>query len=59
MENNQTRPSPEMLAFSYKINKIIRDMLHVQLPDETAELKRELIVEALKEVSQRLESEFS
>lgn len=51
-------PSPEMLAFPYLINKIMRDMKRTDMPDEDAELKRDAIVSALEDVCRRINEEF-
>ncbi|MDL2254626.1 hypothetical protein LJC49_11305 [Ruminococcaceae bacterium OttesenSCG-928-I18] len=51
-------PSPDMLAFPYQINKIVRDMKRVPMPDEDAESKRNIIIAMLQEVCQRIDDGF-
>lgn len=59
MDSDKNTSCPDMLAFPYRINQIIRDMMHTTLPSEEAEAKREAIANSLREVCTRIEEEFA
>ena len=50
--------SPDMLAFTYRIQKIIRDIRHIELPGEDARIRQELVMDALQQVCRRIEEDF-
>lgn len=54
--------NPDMLAFGYKLQKIIRDMKYQTLPDSPDEdsqaARRNAIVDALQDVCRRIEQDF-
>ncbi len=50
-------PNSDMLAFIYRIRKIIRDMNHLSLSEDD-EAKRTAIVDALQELCRRIEGDF-
>lgn len=58
MDSEKSTSCPDMLAFPYRINQIIRDMLHTTLPGEEAEARRTAIVNSLREVCARIEEDF-
>lgn len=52
-------PNDDMLAFTYRLGGIIRDMRHADMPDAEEETKRDLIIAVLQDVCERIEREFS
>lgn len=50
--------NPEMLAFVYRLQKIIRDMNYTDLTDEEEQARRSAIVESLRDVCGRIERDF-
>lgn len=56
--DDKNTSSPDMLVFPYQINKIIRDMKFVSLPNEEAEARRDAIVGNLQEICRRIEEDF-
>lgn len=51
--------NPDMLAFTYRIQKIVRDMKHLPMRGEAEEQKREAVMDALRGVCEQIEREFS
>ena len=51
--------NPDMLAFTYRIQKIVRDMNHLPMPGEAEEQKRTAVMDALRGVCEQIEREFS
>ena len=51
-------PCPDMLAYPYQINKIVRDMKNLDMPNESASIKRDAIVMALQDICQKINDEF-
>lgn len=52
-------PNPDMLAFTYQIKRIIRDMKHTAMAGEDEALKRDLAVDALYAVCERIDHDFA
>lgn len=50
--------NPDMQAFTYRIQKIMRDMRYTAMPDEEEELRRDAVIAALGEVCEKIEREF-
>lgn len=59
MAEKQDISCEDMLAFSFQLGKIIRDMRHVNLPNEFAERKREAIITALQNVCKEIDDSFA
>lgn len=52
-------PDTDMLAFTYRIRKIMRDMKHTHLSGEEAQAKRDAVIETLAGVCEKIEQDFS
>lgn len=48
----------DMLAFTFRIQKIIRDMKYIQLHHPEEEEQRASLVAALEEVKRRIQQDF-
>ena len=51
--------NPEMLAMTYRLNKIVRDMRHVEAANEEDEHRRDAVMEAIRQVCEAIERDFS
>lgn len=50
--------NPNMLAFTYRLQKIMRDMRHLQLQSEEEETGREAVLQQLQQVCNSIEENF-
>lgn len=51
--------NPDMLAFTYRIQRIVRDMKHTDVQSEKEEARRQAAIDALQGVCEQIERDFS
>lgn len=58
MNEQKSTSGQDMLAFVYRIQKIIRDMKYLQLQSEVDDGKKAAAMNALQEVCEQLQRDF-